>query len=334
MSDVPGPEQSRTPGERAGVNEVERLRRLGRAPVPPVDAAYASRLEAELRTQHASRSTGAWHRFVTMSPRLLVGAAVLAVALVGVIGLTTRTTDRDASSIDVFTQPEERDASVPTVPEPSVVAPVATPSPQPTALPTSTSEPTRPTPTLTPQEVPTAPLPAATAAPAETTPLPTPPPTPTTAAAVVPSPTATPSIQPTSTPMPTATLAPEPSAVPTATVAPIEATPVPTPTSTPEPTSTPVPVEVRAVCESQTNGDAVGVRCEWAPITDVDITGFRVMRTRNGGVREVVSEPPAGATTVIDRAVRPGDTIVYRILALAGDAVRGESLPIAVNVPG
>ena len=80
-------------------------------------------------------------------------------------------------------------------------------------------------------------------------------------------------------------------------------------------------------------GDAVGVVCEWQPVDGIDVTAYRVMRTRNGEPRETVVTVGPDAVMSVDRAVAPGDSIVYRVLALTGDVVRSESAALPVEVP-
>ena len=50
--------------------------------------------------------------------------------------------------------------------------------------------------------------------------------------------------------------------------------------------------------------------------------------------REVVAELRPAETVGVDRQVRAGDTITYRVLGLTGDVVRTESAAITVVFEG
>ena len=157
---------------------------------------------------------------------------------------------------------------------------------------------------------------AATPEPAPTT-EPTPPPRPT------PTPAATATTVPTGTPRPAATPVPVPTATPTPTAAP-----------TPSPAPTPAPVAIRATCAVRANGDAIGVLCEWQAPAGVDVDGYVLQRSRNGGSRDVVTMVGPAATQAIDRDVVVGDTIVYVVQGLVGDVVRATSARITLIVEG
>lgn len=337
--------------QRPGENERERLERVGRAEVPSVDAAYADRLEAQLRVDHAGLASAGSRRWGISVPQVLAGLAVVLIAVVGVVGLTARSTQDQGTSLDVFTQPDSADGSDNAPPD--IAGPdtdqsdgddpgAGAAAPEPTATPDSAAvepeavEPAPVTPPAAPTPVPTVEAPSSETEPVPTvapaaTPVPTAPPQPepTPTAAATPSPTAT--TQPTATPTPPA---PTPTPTPTPTTEVVEATPVPLPTSTPtpSPTSTPVAAPIVARCEARIAGDAIGVVCSWDPVEGIDLTGYRVMRTRNGEAREVVANVAPQETMTVDRRVRAGDTITYRVLAIAGDVVRSESQPIVVNV--
>ena len=346
--------------DRPQPNEVDRLDQLGRSSVPPVAPAFAQRLEADLRTQHATRDAGPRRRWALARPQLVVGALALVVALIGVVGLTARSAQQEGVSVDVLGQPEDGASSISPVFEPTaaaVASPTATPaastpvnpsleavvSPVPTL-----ARPASPTPVVearatvipTPSLAPATPGPGAapTASPAPSPlPAPSPPPAPSptvgTVATTLPVPTlAPPDLAPPTQAPPT--LAPPTQAPPSPTpTAVVEATAVPLPTETPAPTSTPTVAPIRATCAPRVTVDAIGVVCEWQPIDSVDLSGYRVMRVRNGQARELVAEVAANETIAIDRAVQAGDTIVYRVLGVVGDAVRSESEPITVMVP-
>lgn len=346
-------------------DELARLGQAGRAAVPPIDQAYADRLEADLRVRHAQLDTGRRAGWGVSLPQVLAGLALMVVAVVGVVGLTGRSTQDAGISVDVQSQPDGGDPEVPSPGEPdgsdgSSAALALTPTPDAASVPNPSAEPTV---VLTPDAPaveatsgsteppvgesatvdpsagePTSVIPTPTTPQGEAPPLTSPAPT---SGAPEPTPTVAATRAPTAveaTPVPTTP--PRPTATPTATPLPtvVEATAVPLPSATPvpptpSPTSTPVAPPIVATCESRIAGDAIGVVCEWEPIVSVDLSGFRVMRTRNGGPREIVAELGPGETIAVDRQVRAGDSITYRVLGLSGDVVRTESAAVVVEVP-
>ncbi|MEM7091852.1 MAG: hypothetical protein AAF567_02520 [Actinomycetota bacterium] len=142
--------------------------------------------------------------------------------------------------------------------------------------------------------------------------------------AAVPTPTAAP--RPTPTAIAAATPQPRPS--PTATP-----TPTVVPTATPTPSPTPTPLPIVASCSVLTNGDAVGVECTWQPPPGAEPERWLVQRVRNGAPRETIATLRPAILRLLDRNVDSGDTVIYAIVGVVGDAVQSVSEPLPVSVP-
>ena len=67
----------------------------------------------------------------------------------------------------------------------------------------------------------------------------------------------------------------------------------------------------------------------------MDIAGYQLQRSRNGGDAQVISRQRAGAErTYVDRAVAPGDRLLYLIQGLGPDeSVVASSVRQEVAVP-
>lgn len=329
----------------------DELERLGETPVPPVDASFADRLESDLRVRHGGRRRGpAW------APgwrRATLGLAAVVCAVVGVIGLGQLRIGDDDVPVEIA-GPEHDGSEVAAEPpdvgddgddgddgadsglggggaetegaEASALASEPTPIPTPLGDEATSGGGGSVAPDLT------TPAPAGTPTPDQTptsgdstgtrpaTPLPTP--------TVPPRPTTTPSPTPVPRePLPT-TERPPVTVVPTMTPEPVD-----TETPTPAASATPAPVALDAVCALRAGRDALGVICEWQPPPDLDIGRFTVHRTRNGGPRELVANVAAPRTQAADRDVGPGDSVVYVVTGLVGDAVRAVSERLAVRIP-
>jgi len=300
-------------------NPVERLNQHARSVVPPIDEQFIDRLESDLRVQHAHRQP-VRRRLPRLAPRLVVGLAAIALVVSGLFAAVTRLQDEPPVSLDIADQPDEpapgggSDADVPSI---VVVTPTATITAAPQATTPAVPAPQSSEPTPTP---PVGPTPQATL---------TPEPQVTATASAVPTTTVAPlvPVPATVTPVPSPTVVPatptvEPTSTPIATVV---------PTSTAEHTPTPTPEEIDASCSVQTSGDAIGVVCTWTPLQDPTVTGYRLQRSRNRAERETVAEVEADQSSIVDRDVQRGDTIVYAVVALSGDAVHTVSTAITVD---
>jgi fibronectin type 3 domain-containing protein len=78
------------------------------------------------------------------------------------------------------------------------------------------------------------------------------------------------------------------------------------------------------------------VRLEWEPNVESNISGYRVLRTREESeAEEVVAELGPGESSAEDRAVGAGERIVYRVLAVDRDGlVSAPSDPVEALAPG
>lgn len=320
-------------------HELARLDRAGRAPVPAMDRSYADRLEADLRVQHAQREPRQRLGWGVTLPQVLAGVAFALVAVIGVVGLTGGSTQEEGVSLDVQGQPDGGDGADGGVGGATTESDGDRGETAAPAVPTATATPlpTEP-PTATPQPAPQVTQPPLADAPSTPEPIATPVATSLPIATAAPLATVTPPAPTVTPPQPTATATPIPTATPTVVAAEATAIPVPTatalPTSTPSPTSTPVAPQIDATCAVRVAGDAIGVVCEWEAIVGIDLSGYRLMRTRNDGPREVVAELGPAETLAVDRQVRAGDNITYRVLGLTGDVVRTESAAITIVVEG
>ena len=327
----------------------DELERLGETPVPPVDASFADRLESDLRVRHGGR-----RRAPAWAPgwrRAALGLAAVVFAVVGVIGLGQLRIGDDDVPVEI-TGPEHDGSEVAAEP-PDVgdggdaiadgESRGGDAETEGAAGSTAASTPT-PTPTPAGDEATSGgggPVAVVSATPAPAT-TPTSVQTPTPGSGSTEAPSASPTPAPTAPPRPTAgpsptSIRPEPaptSARPPATVLPL-VTPEPTATGTPtpRPSATPAPVALDAVCAVRNDRDAMGVICEWQTPVKVDIGRFTVHRTRNGGPRELVANVAAPRTQSVDRDVQPGDSVVYVVTGLVGDAVRAVSERLTVRIP-
>lgn len=146
-------------------------------------------------------------------------------------------------------------------------------------------------------------------------------------------------------------------AVPSAAAASPTPTPTPRPTvsPTPSPTIQPAPEQLRLHCEGigqpwATTTDAAvddalsstadevaaryGIACKWSMSQSRRFAGYRLIRS-DGYTRTVVFRTrDRERTNYLDRAVRPGQTYVYRIDALDADGrVIGTGGPVKATAP-
>lgn len=340
----------------------EELERLGAEPVPAVDPLFADRLESDLRVRHA-----AGHRapLVPWRRRAALGLAATGLIVAGLFGLSRLGPGDGGVPLEVTGPVADRDlASEPPAGDPSDATgdtsggrieageridggdeidvgdqSDATPTPEPTPTVTTTPSPSGtsdtdrvppggqdadptvgagPEPTGLPASHPTTDPTPARAPALDATPMPTPP----APAATAPPP---PTVRPQPTPSP---------GRPTPTPSDLRPTPTPTtPVPRPSPTVTVTPVPLDAACRTRIQGDAIGVVCEWRAPVGVDIARFTVHRTRNGGARELVATVRPPRMQIVDRNVRPGDSLVYVVTGLTGDAVRAVSERVVLQVP-
>ena len=113
----------------------EQLAGMGRQPTPAPDAAFVDRLESELRVQHAQGATR--RRVSPMLRRILVGVAAAALAVLGIVGLTSRPTQSPDVSVTVFDQPDDPAA----IDDAGPADPTGTPTAPPTVTPPPTATP-------------------------------------------------------------------------------------------------------------------------------------------------------------------------------------------------
>lgn len=327
----------------------DELERIGAEPVPPVDPGFADRLESNLRIHH-----GALHR-TPVTPwkrRLALGLAAGGLVVTGLFGASQLGSDDDGVPVEVTGPIADRDlASDPPAvgdrsddragasgdgsgagdrieagdrPDSGAVF-EPTPTPTATPSPAAESDDGPPPPAVDRDEPATDSAPEPTGAPAVDADA-----DPTPAGDEVAGPTATPTATPTRPPA----VRPEPTPSPARPTPGLRPTPAPTtvvPTPLPSPTATPVPLT--AACRIRTQGDAFGVVCEWQLPIGVDVARFTVQRSRNGAARELVAAVAPPRTQTIDRDIRPGDTLVYVVTGLTGDAVRAVSERMVVQVP-
>jgi hypothetical protein len=70
----------------------------------------------------------------------------------------------------------------------------------------------------------------------------------------------------------------------------------------------------------------------WEANVEPDLAGYRLIRRRAGAPdSERVADLPAGATSATDTAVRAGESVTYRLIAIDADGLRsGPSDPVEI----
>jgi len=73
--------------------------------------------------------------------------------------------------------------------------------------------------------------------------------------------------------------------------------------------------------------EGAGVRLFWKPNVERDLAGYRVYRRAGEGAWARVGPEPVGKPQYLDRAVRPGDVVSYRVTAIDRAEPPNESEP-------
>ena len=93
---------------------------------------------------------------------------------------------------------------------------------------------------------------------------------------------------------------------------------------------------LRLKCELDAVGDQRGVSCRWSESSRDSVRGYQLYRIVNGSARQLVATVPAGHRLhAFDAEVRPGDHIVYGVVARnrAGRVI-GIGGPVRIAIPG
>jgi fibronectin type 3 domain-containing protein len=91
--------------------------------------------------------------------------------------------------------------------------------------------------------------------------------------------------------------------------------------------------QLRLDCKPTAANAGPGIACVWSESHHPKATGYRLVRSVDGGERTVVHRSTVGAPTrFVDVDVEAGHTYVYAVVAVAGDEVVGRAGPVKVGL--